>query len=159
MRLPTRAPRSTWDIDEIESLTVEVVNGRPIRLKDFARVERQREPVFNVVTAEGVNAVLLNIRSQPDGSTLDIADGLKTVMAALQRELPPDMKLAFFYDQSLLVRASVQSVWEAILFGLVLSICIIYFFLKSWGTTLIAIVVIPVTVLVTLLAMPPVRRE
>jgi multidrug efflux pump subunit AcrB len=147
------------DIDEIESLTVEVVNGRPIRLKDFARVERQREPVFNVVTAEGVNAVLLNIRSQPDGSTLDIADGLKTVMAALQRELPPDMKLAFFYDQSLLVRASVQSVWEAILFGLVLSICIIYFFLKSWGTTLIAIVVIPVTVLVTLLAMPPVRRE
>ncbi len=141
------------DIDEIENLTVDVVNGRPIRVRDFARVERQQEPVFNVVTAEGVNAVLLNIRSQPDGSTLDIADGLKTVMAALQRELPPDMKLAFFYDQSLLVRASVQSVWEAILFGLILSICIIYFFLKSWGTTLVAIIVIPVTVLVTLLAM------
>jgi multidrug efflux pump subunit AcrB len=63
------------------------------------------------------------------------------------------MKLAFFYDQSLLVRASVQSVWEAILFGLILSICIIYFFLKSWGTTLIAVIVIPVTVLVTVLAM------
>jgi multidrug efflux pump subunit AcrB len=55
MRLPTRAPRSTWDIDEIENLTVEVVNGRPIRLKDFARVERQREPVFNVVTAESIS--------------------------------------------------------------------------------------------------------
>ena len=60
------------------------------------------------------------------------------------------MKLAFFYDQSLLVRASVQSVWEAILFGLILSVVIIYFFLKDWGTTLIAIVVIPVTVLITL---------
>jgi CzcA family heavy metal efflux pump len=141
------------DIDEIEAVTVGVVNGRPLRLKDFARVERQQEPAFNVVTAEGVNAVLLNVRSQPEGSTLDIADGLKTVMGALQRDLPPDMKLAFFYDQSLLVRASVQSVWEAILFGLVLSICIIYVFLRSWGTTLIAIVVIPVTVLVTLLAM------
>jgi CzcA family heavy metal efflux pump len=141
------------DIDEIENVTVGVVNGRPLRLKDFARVERQQEPAFNVVTAEGVNAVLLNVRSQPDGSTLDIADGLKTVMGALQRELPPDMKLAFFYDQSLLVRASVQSVWESILFGLILSICIIYVFLKSWGTTLIAVVVIPVTVLVTLLTM------
>ena len=53
------------------------MNGRPIRIKDFARVERRPEPVFNVVTAEGVNAVLLNIRSQPDGSTLDIADGLQ----------------------------------------------------------------------------------
>ena len=42
---------------------------------DFARVERGPEPVFNVVTAEGQEAVLLNIRSQPDGSTLDIASG------------------------------------------------------------------------------------
>ena len=65
----------------------------------------------------------------------------------------PDVKLAFFYDQSQLVRASVGSVWEAILFGLVLSIVIIYLFLKNWGTTLVAVVVIPVTVLVTLVAM------
>src|SRR6516164_4056473 len=141
------------DMDEIANVTVGVLDGHPLRIKDFARVERGQEPVFNVVTAEGVNAVLLNIRSQPDGSTLDIADGLKTVMAALQHELPPDMKLAFFYDQSLLVRASVQSVWEAILFGLILSVCIIYLFLKSWGTTLTGILVIPVTVLVTLVAM------
>ena len=141
------------DIDEIENVTVAVVDGRPWRLRDFARVERAQEPVFNVVTAEGVNAVLLNIRSQPDGSTLDIADGLKTEIRALQRDLPPDMKLAFFYDQSLLVRASVQSVWEAILFGLILSVIIIYLFLKTWGTTLTAIIVIPVTVLITLVAM------
>ena len=141
------------DIDEIGEVTVAVVGSRPLRLKDFARIERQREPVFNVVTADGVEAVLLNIRSQPDGSTLDIADGLKAEMSALQRELPSDMKLAFFYDQSLLVRSSVQGVWEAILFGLILSVFIIYFFLKNWGITLIAIIVIPVTVLITLVAM------
>jgi CzcA family heavy metal efflux pump len=141
------------DIDEIENLTVQVVNGRPLRLKDFARVERDPEPVFNVVTADGVNAVLLNIRSQPDGSTLDIADGLKAEIRALQRQLPPDMKLAFFYDQSLLVRAAVHSVLEAILLGLILSVVIIYLFLKNWGTTLTAIVVIPVTVLITMVAM------
>ena len=63
------------------------------------------------------------------------------------------MKLAFFYDQSLLVRESVRSVWEAIFFGLILSVVIIYVFLKDWGTTLTAIVVIPLSVLVTLLAM------
>ena len=52
----------------------------------------------------------------------------------LQQELPPDMKLAFFYDQSQLVRESVRSVWEAIIFGLILSVVIIYFFLKNWGS-------------------------
>jgi multidrug efflux pump subunit AcrB len=47
----------------------------------------------------------------------------------------------------------VLGVWEAILFGLILSVIIIYFFLRNWGTTLTAIVVIPVTVLITLVAM------
>jgi multidrug efflux pump subunit AcrB len=63
------------------------------------------------------------------------------------------MKLAFFYDQSLLVRDSVRSVWEAIIFGLILSVVILFLFLKDWGSTLVATVVIPVTVLVTLVAM------
>ncbi len=72
---------------------------------------------------------------------------------AVKRDLPPDMKLAFFYDQSLLVRESVRSVWEAIVFGLILSVVIIYLFLRNWGTTLVATLVIPVTVLVTLVAM------
>ena len=140
-------------LDDIENLVVAVTDGHPVRIKDLATVERGPEPVFNVVTAEGVNAVLLNVRSQPDGSTLDIATALQKELASLRGELPPDTKLAFFYDQSVLVRESVKSVWEAILFGLILSVLIIYFFLKNWGTTLTAIVVIPVTVLVTIVAM------
>jgi len=140
-------------IAEIADLVVAVVDGSPVRVKDVARVERGPEPVFNIVTADGVNAVLLNIRSQPDGSTLDIASRLQEELQALRRELPPDMKLAFFYDQSVIVRESVRSVWEAIIFGLILSIVIIYLFLKNWSTTLVAILVIPVTVLVTVVAM------
>ena len=92
------------DMDEIADLVIAVVDQVPVRIKDVARVERGPEPVFNVVTADGVDAVLLNVRSQPDGSTLDIARGLQEELAVLRRELPPDMKLAFFYDQSEIVR-------------------------------------------------------
>jgi CzcA family heavy metal efflux pump len=140
-------------IGDIENLTVTVTNSHPVRIKDFARVERGPEPVFNVVTAEGARAVLLNIRSQPDGSTLDIANGLKQVLRAAKADLPPDLKTAYYYDQSLFVHESVGSVRDAILFGLILSVIIIYFFLKNWGITLTAIVVIPITVLITLVAM------
>ena len=77
------------NISEIEDLIVSVANSRPVRIKDFARVEQGPEPAFQVVTAEGVPAVLLNVRSQPDGSTMDIANGLKRVMEELKRELPP----------------------------------------------------------------------
>jgi len=140
-------------ITDIEDLTVAVVGTHPIRIRDFARVERGPEPVFKVVTAEGVPAVLLNIRSQPDGSTLDIANSLKRVIADVKKDLPADLRTAYYYDQSSFVRASARSVWEAIVFGLLLSVAIIHLFLKNWGTTLTAIVVIPVTVLVTIVAM------
>ena len=140
-------------IEDLENFVVTSVDGHPVRIRDFATVRRGPEPVFNVVTADGHSAVLLNIRSQPDGSTLDIAKAMNQKIAELRSELPPDMKLAFFYDQSIIVRSSVESVWEAILFGLILSVLILYAFLKNWGTTLVATTVIPVTVLITLLSM------
>ncbi|MGD8327867.1 MAG: efflux RND transporter permease subunit [Acidobacteriota bacterium] len=138
---------------DIEEFIVTSLDGHPVRIKDFAHVERGPEPVFNIVTADGQDAVLLNVRSQPDGSTLAIAAALKEQISALRQELPPDMKLAFFYDQSEIVRDSVASVWEAILFGLLLSVFILFFFLKNWSTTLVATTVIPVTVLITLVTM------
>src|SRR4029079_8245403 len=58
-----------------------------------------------------------------------------------------------FYDQSLLVREAIKSVRDSILIGLLLSVAILYGFLRHWGTTLFAILVIPVTVLATFLAM------
>jgi CzcA family heavy metal efflux pump len=140
-------------VADIENLVIAVHGSHPVQVRDVARVERGAEPVFMSVTAQGQDAVLLNIQSQADGSTLDIATALKKQLQQLQQELPPDMHLGFFYDQSLFVRDSVGSVWDAIVFGLILSVLILYFFLKNWGSVWTAIVTIPITVLITLIAM------
>ena len=89
---------------EIEQAIIRFNDGHPVQIRDVARVERGPEPAFIIVTAQGRNAVLLNIHSQPDGSTLDIVNQLKSEMNKLHGQLPPDMKLAPFYDQSILVR-------------------------------------------------------
>ncbi len=138
---------------DIGNVVIVVKAGHPVLLKDVARVERGPEPAYTVVTAQGQNAVLLNVQSQPDGSTLKIADALKAQMQQLKMELPPDMHLAFFYDQSLFVTDSVGSVRDAILFGLILSVFILYFFLKNWGSVWTAVVTIPISVLITFVAM------
>ena len=138
---------------DIENLVIAVHVSHPVQVRDVARVERGPEPVFQAVTAQGRDAVLLNIQSQADGSTLDIANALTKQLSQLRKELPPDMHLGFFYDQSLFVRDSVGSVWDAIIFGLILSVLILYFFLKNWGSVWTAIVTIPITVLITLVAM------
>jgi CzcA family heavy metal efflux pump len=139
--------------EDIGNVVIAVNGGHPVQIKDVARAERGPEPAFTVVTAQGRNAVLLNIHSQPDGSTVDIAAALNEQMRQLRQELPPDMHLAFFYDQSQFVRDSVSSVWDAIIFGLILSVFILYFFLKNWGSVWTAIMTIPISVLITFVAM------
>lgn len=138
---------------DIGNVVIAVNGGHPVQIRDVARVVRGPEPAYTVVTAQGRNAVLLNIQSQPGGSTLDIATALKAQMKKLKTEMPPDMHLAFFYDQSLFVSDSVGSVWDAINFGLILSVFILYFFLKNWGSVWTAIVTIPISVLITFVAM------
>ena len=146
-------------IAEISNLIVAQTETGPVKIKDIAEVVLGEEPQFNIITADGGRAVLLNVRSQPNGNTVAIADAIQQEMAHMRTELPRDMRLAVFYDQSILVRESVGSVWESILFGLLLSVAILFGFLKSgqrWRTTVsttaIAVVVIPVTVLAALVA-------
>ncbi len=143
----------THSPEDIGNVVIAVRNGHPICIRDVARVERGPAPAFTDITAQGRQAVLLNIQSQPDGSTLDIATALQAQLQQLRQELPPDMHLGFFYDQSQFVRDSVSSVWFAIIFGLILSVFILYFFLKNWGSVWTAIVTIPITVLITFVAM------
>ncbi len=141
-------------VADIENLVVVLRDNQPIRIRDFARVERGPEPVFNVVNAQGRRAVLLNIRAQPAGSSiLHIARDLRAQLAEARHALPSDLTLSFYYDQSLFVRESVASVWEAIIIGLLFAVLVLYGFLKNWGSVMTAIVVIPVSVLATLVAM------
>lgn len=139
--------------EEIGDVVITVRNQHPVRIADVATVKRAPAPAYVDMTAQGRQAVLFNIESQPDASVLQIAAQLKKDLQQLRRQLPPDMQTAFFYDQSQFVRDSVASVWDAIVFGLILSIFILYFFLKNWGGVWTAIVTIPMCVLITIVVM------
>lgn len=139
---------------DLENLLVGMRGEHPVRLRDCARVMRGPEPAFNVVNAQGRRAVLLNLRAKPSGSSiLQIARDLEAELAGLRHTLPPDLTLSFYYDQSLFVRESVAGVWEAMAVGLLFAVVILYGFLKHWGSVLTAIVVIPVSVLATVVVM------
>ena len=137
----------------IGDIVIAVRNGHPIRVKDVADVVHGAAPAYTSVTAQGRPAVLLQIESHSHASILSIAAGLKAALRQLHRQLPPDMHLAFFYNQSSFVRESIDNVWVAVIFGLALSVFILYAFLKNWGSVWTAVVTIPICVLVTFVAM------
>jgi CzcA family heavy metal efflux pump len=139
--------------DDLGRIVVAMVNNVPVLLADVATIEPGFEPRYTLVTADGKPAVLVNVMRQPTANTAAVADAVKQQLDQMKSQLPRDVEIKPFYDQSLLVRAAVSSVRDAILIGLVLSVLIMWGFLRSWGTTLVATVVIPVTILVTILAM------
>jgi multidrug efflux pump subunit AcrB len=138
------------DAQELSQLVVKTTpNGAPVRVSDVAIVEKAVMPVYTVVTANGKPAVLLNITRQPDSNTVAVANAVSTEVAQLRKKLPPGVHLEPYYDQSQLVRESIGSVRDAILIGLVLACVILFLFLRDWSSSLIAGLVIPVTVAVT----------
>ncbi|HXI23752.1 MAG TPA: efflux RND transporter permease subunit, partial [Pyrinomonadaceae bacterium] len=139
--------------DELNSIVVATVNNAPVTVADVATVSGGVEPQYTMVTADGKPAALVNINRQPDANTVAVVDEVRNTLASLKGQIPSDVHVAAYYDQSLLVRDSISSVRDAILIGLLLSIVILYAFLRNWGTTFVAILVIPVTILVTFLAM------
>jgi multidrug efflux pump subunit AcrB len=127
--------------------------GIPVRIGDIAEVSTGVKPIYTVVTANGKPAVLLNINRQPDGNTVQVANEVHDEIERIRKTLPPGINVEPFYDQSIIVNESIKSVRDAILLGLILASIILVVFLRDWGTSLVAALVIPVTVLSTFIAL------
>ncbi len=140
--------------EEIANAVIKTTStGIPVRIGDVASVAPGVKPVYTVVTANGKPAVLLNINRQPDGNTVQVAQEVHDEIDRLRQTLPHGVQIQPFYDQSIIVGESIKSVRDAILLGLILASIILVVFLRDWGTSLVAGLVIPVTVMVTFIAL------
>ena len=141
------------DPKEIGNIVVKTTNsGLPIKISDIATVGPSVKPVYTMVTSNGKPALLLNIYRQPDSNTVTVANEVHQKMVDLQKSLPAGLKVEPFYDQSEIVGESIKSVRDAILIGLILAAIILVLFLRDWGTSIVAGLVIPVTIAVTCIA-------
>ena len=137
--------------EQISDIVVKSTSaGVPIRIGDLATVEEGVMPRYTMVSADGKPAVLLSINRQPYSNTVAVAKEAHDEVERIKRTLPPGVAIRPFYDQSIIVNASIKSVRDAILIGLILASTIMVLFLRDWGTSIVAGLVIPVTIAVTL---------
>src|SRR6202048_3412949 len=132
-----------------EVIVKNTAGGIPIRISDVATVKESIEPAYTMVRAGGKPAILLNITRQPSSNTVQVADLVAAEVERLKPLLPPGVTLQPYYDQSELVRDSINSVRDAILIGLILATIIIIVFLRDWRSSLVAGLVIPTTIAIT----------
>ncbi len=140
--------------EEIANVVVKTTAADvPIRIGDIAKVSPSVMPVYTMVTANGKPAVLINIFRQPDSNTVTVARAVSAELNRIRRTLPSGVVLSTYYDQSELVTDSIRSVRDAILIGLILAAIILVLFLRDWGSSLVAGLVIPATIAITLIVL------
>jgi len=151
LSLVTGQARSIEDIGNIVIKTTPL--NTPVRIGDVAAVSQSVKPVYTTVTANAKPAVLLNVFRQPDSNTVAVADAVHSEIEQIRASLPKGVALQPFYDQSDIVSDSIKSVRDAVILGLVLASLIMVLFLRDWGTSLVAGLVIPATLAVTFIVL------
>ncbi|MGN6705045.1 MAG: efflux RND transporter permease subunit [Rhodanobacter sp.] len=122
-----------------------------VRLGDVARVGIGHVPQWIKVNADGQDAVLLQVFQQPAGNSVQIAAAVKQRLAEFAPQMPAGVKVANWYDQTQLVTGAAGSVRDAILIGIVLAGLVLFGFLRNTRVILIALIVVPAVLAITVL--------
>ena len=139
------------NLGQISDTIVRSGPGGVVRLGNVATVSEGTTPQWTRVTADGHDAVIFQVHQQPGGNTVQIAQEIKDKLAEFRRQLPADVKIANWYDQSELILASERSVRDSILVGVVFAVLILLLFLRNLKVTLIAALVVPGVLAATIL--------
>ena len=139
-------------VEAIGDAAIKTLQGRPVLIRDVAKVVDGGAPATQAVSVNGQNAVYLNVLRTLDGNTLQIVDSVTTVLNKLTH-LPPGLKVVPIFDQSTFVRTSYHGLNKELLRALALIAIVILFFLQNVRGTLIVSVAIPLSFAITLIVL------
>ncbi|MCU0305337.1 MAG: efflux RND transporter permease subunit [Thermoanaerobaculales bacterium] len=147
VELPVRTMSRLETPEDFNDLILSTEADRIIRLRDVGYAELGPLNLRTVLKRNGVPMVLVVVRPQPGANSIAIADEVKRRVETIERNLPSDVETAWAFDASRFIRKSVAEVKQTIVVAFILVMLVIFLFLRDWRTTLIPVVVIPVSLI------------
>jgi CzcA family heavy metal efflux pump len=144
---------SPTEIARLNDLPVRAKDGSIIYMRDVAHVRDGFPPQQNIVTVDGIRAVLMTIQKTGSASTLDIIEHVKELIPKIKDNMPPALDLKIIGDQSLFVRAAIDGVIREGVIAALLTGCMILLFIGSWRSTLIITISIPLSILASMITL------
>jgi multidrug efflux pump subunit AcrB len=140
-------------IAEINNFPIKQVNGKPVFIRDVAHVHDGYQVQTNAVSRNGLPGVLMVIRKSGGNSTLAVIDGTNDVLPEIRNLLPSGVTLTPLFDQSIFVKAALNSVIMGGLMAAGLTALMILLFLGNWRLTLIILASIPLSIIAAVLVL------
>ncbi len=138
---------------QLNDIPIKDVNGATVHLRDVGQVHDGSSVQTTVVDKDGRPSVLLTVLKSGNASTLDIVDRIRAALPRVRSTLPLGVHVDIVSDQSVFVRASVNSVIREGVIAAVLTALMILLFLGSWRSTLIVAVSIPLSILFSIICL------
>ncbi len=135
--------RDARDLGGVIVKTGAAAGAGAVPLRDVATIRLAQAPEWTRVTAQGRDAVLINIRQAPDAAGVALVEAVKARLAAFKAQPPADVQIVTYYDQSELVKGAAGSVADSILLGAILAGGVLFLFLRSPRLMLITAILLP----------------
>jgi multidrug efflux pump subunit AcrB len=149
--LTVRLNTSPAVVTALNDLPVAQHGANVIYVRDVAQVRDGGAVQTNVVRQDGRRGAQLGVLKTGHASTLDIVARVKQTLPRILSTLPPELDVKLLQDQSLFVRAAIDTVVKEGLLAAVLTSLMILLFLGSWRSTLIVSTSIPLSILASLI--------
>ena len=147
VELTVRTMGRLTTVDEFNDLIVKQDGARIVRFRDVGEVRLGAENERWLLQRDGQPMVGVVIRPLPGANYIAIADEFYERLETLKKDVPADIELGIGFDNTDQVRKSINEVQETIFLAFVLVVLIIFLFLRDWRTTIIPVLVIPVSLI------------
>lgn len=146
---------STNQVAALGKSVVKSVNDIPILLENIADVTiGNKAPKLGMASEKGKPAVLMTVTKQPATSTVELTDKIDQSLVELQQSLPTDVKISTdIFRQARFIESSISNIQKVLYEGGIFVVIILIIFLMNVRTTIISVVTIPLSLVVSVLAL------
>lgn len=147
------------DLDEIRNVIIATFNattddpGQIVRLKDVATVISTYDDEESRVYINGYSGVTISITKESDANSISVSDAVQASLESINKELPVGVELIVLSDDSSTIRSTMATTYTSLFQGIILAMLVLFFFLRTWGSTIIIGLSIPISIFITILFM------
>jgi len=141
------------DLNEIKAIIVGNKNGKPVYLENVAAVYAGYLEDEMDVKVDRNDAIILTVQKQSGTNTVLISNRVQDRIDSIKRSLPEDVRLVELFVSADFINEAISNVWRVALLGGFLAVIVLLVFLRNLPTTLIVAVSIPLSIIITIIAM------
>ena len=135
-------------LDEIKNLSIPLTRGGTVRLKDISDVRIADKEQSSITKLDGKEVVQISVMKQSDGNTVNVAKLVNREMEKIKIEYP-EINIVSVFDQSEYINLAINNLISTALQGGILAVIILMIFLRSFKTTLVIALSIPISIITT----------